>query len=363
MLGWHHLYRKCSDPNNTLKGQTQPQLSRYLKLCYTFLMEVNQTPQYQAFETYLLELIQLRASSMILSFPGAGVSFFADIFIRAHKDLDVRRITTAEDELGHFNLLEFDFDKNRYAVYDVDSAFRLAKGQKHMSVVINTPHTIHTDEFKESFFASRVYKTFYFTAYEKNVSDYFARFINRQLTDDQLVKIYGLTGGISRLIKYFAVNPEKINTNPQELLTDETFAYILSPTARAIAECEESTVQKLNLKEGVQFKSEILRQYFKVRPHESKEAIIINKNLTFEEKGQPSDKPLLKIEKDILEHLLTEGMITREKVADIKWGEGSYDNFSDEAINKTVHRLNKKLTKHKISSIPKVGYKLESKDE
>ena len=98
-----------------------------------------------------------------------------------------------------------------------------------------------------------------------------------------------------------------------------------------------------------------------MRPHENNEAIVINKDLTFIEEGEARETPLIKAERDILEHLLSEGVVTREKVADFKWGDGSYDNFSDQAINKTIQRLNKKLIKHRITAIPKVGYKLETK--
>jgi DNA-binding response OmpR family regulator len=84
----------------------------------------------------------------------------------------------------------------------------------------------------------------------------------------------------------------------------------------------------------------------------------LNFDLSFEEDGVESQTKLTLAEKRILEELVkNEGQITREKIADFKWGEGSYDEFSDQAINKAVKRLNVKLTKYRLKAILGVGYK------
>lgn len=325
-------------------------------------MDIKETEQFRHYEEFILENIRLKASSIIVSIPGFGVSYFTDNLIEKHPDMNIRRITSIDDELGNFNILDFDFDKNEYAIKDADSCFKLGKSQKQMAVVINTPHIIHTQEFKESFFASRIYKSYHFKVFEHQPAELFARFINPNLSDEQINRIYDLTGGIARLMKYFAINLEKMDEPIENLIVDETFIYLLSPTTAAISNCEDSVIRELGLKhEDGTYVSSIVREYFKIRPNENSEAIKINKDLTFAEEGEEGTSPLIKTEKDILQHLLSEGVITREKVADFKWGDGSYDNFSDQAINKTIQRLNKKLKKHKISAIPKVGYKLETK--
>jgi len=327
-----------------------------------FATDIKETDQFKHFEDFILENIRLKASSIIISIPGFGVSYYTDHFIEKHPDLDVHRITSIDDELGNFNVLDFDFDKNEYAIKDADSCFKMAKSQKQMAVVVNTPYIVHTQEFKNSFFASRIYKTYTFKVFERESAWIFARFINPNLTDDEIEKIYVLTGGVARLMKFLCINLEKLSEPLEHLVTDETFVYLLSPTISAISDTEVSTIKELGLKDDEDmFVSTIIREYFKLRPSENVDAIHINKDLTFAEEGEEAKKPLIKAEKDILEHLLSEGVVTREKVADFKWGDGSYDRFSDQAINKTIQRLNKKLSKHKITAIPKIGYKLETK--
>lgn len=321
-------------------------------------MELVDTDQFRRFEEFLVDDIKQEASGMIISVPGMGVSIFSDLFIERHPELDVKRITSMDDELASYNIVDIDFDKNDFAVRELDSIVRHARGQKHVMGIVNTPHVIDTYDFRKSRFASVIYKTHFFEAYDITTAALFAKHTNSEIPEDRLGRLYEMTGGIARMVKYFSVNLDKMDVPYDELMTDESFTLVFDSIARVMENTEDSKLHEMCIKRDGKFVGELASHYFKIRPHERDNSIVINPDLTFMENGEISPQPFIKIEKDIVEHVLQEGLITRDQIADIKWGEDSYDAFSDQAITKTVSRLNKKLQKHQLEAVPKVGYKL-----
>jgi hypothetical protein len=90
--------------------------------------------------------------------------------------------------------------------------------------------------------------------------------------------------------------------------------------------------------------------------------IEVGDDLVMMEDGQKTGETMTVLEKQIVEYAATHGgIIPKEKIAEFKWGEGSYDQYSDQAIGKTMQRLEKKLHKYQLSALIKVGYKLERK--
>src|SRR3989344_1336354 len=121
-------------------------------------------------------------------------------------------------------------------------------------------------------------------------------------------------------------------------------------------------LKEINLKDSQVFKSELLKRYFELHPSRSLLDIKVNVDLSYSENGELSKARFIKVEKLIIEEALrSEGVVTKEKVADFKWGKGSYDEYSDQAIGKTVQRLNKKLLAYELLPIRNVGYKLVKK--
>lgn len=324
-------------------------------------MAIVDTDQFKEFEGFLLENINLKSNSAIISLPGVGVSYFINNFIHAHMDIDVRRITAPDQELGEVNILDLDFNRNKYALNDADHIFKESRDEKNVVVVVNTPQIVHSEDFKGSYTAGKIFKTFTFKVFDETCSRTFAWETNPTLTEEQFLKTYELSGGIARLIKFFVVNLERLDNSVDELLANDTLIHLIDPIAEVIAESSESTLRETGMKNDNGYMGSIMKAYIKLRPHERENVFVINPDLSFFENGKKADSNLIKLEKDVLEHIMKEGIITREKIAEYKWGEDSYDDFSDQAINKTMQRLNKKLTEHELIAIPKVGYKLVEK--
>ncbi|QQS39337.1 helix-turn-helix domain-containing protein [Candidatus Woesebacteria bacterium] len=325
-------------------------------------MSIVDTAQFKEFEGFLMENINLRSNGLIKTLPGLGVSYFINNFIQAHRDLDARRITSIDEDLGNVNILDMDFNKNRYALKDADHIFRLSRDEKLVFLVVNTPNDLHSEDFRTSYTSERVFNTYTFKVFDNDSARTFAWEILPNLQEEQFLKAYAYSGGIARLIKYFMVSTDRLGNSVDELLVNQTLTHLIDPIAEIVTDTPESTLREIGIKTDEGYKGEILKAFLKLRPHETGNAITIETDLTFFENGHRSDETLIKLEKDVLEHLMKEGVITREKIAEIKWGENSYDDFSDQAINKSIQRLNKKLKYHQLTAIPKVGYKLEAID-
>ncbi len=86
--------------------------------------------------------------------------------------------------------------------------------------------------------------------------------------------------------------------------------------------------------------------------------IKIDKFLDLYEIGEKTST-LGKFEAMLLEYLIDNGgVITKDKISEIKWGDGGFAGFSDDAIKKTMLRLGDKMKKYKLSAIHGYGYKL-----
>lgn len=324
-------------------------------------MNITETGSYIDYQNHLQDVIRLKSSSMIISLPGMGISYFSDKFIEAHNDLNIKRIKTENEDLADFNILDLDFDKNKNALGVADKLFKKATGEQKFAVVINTPYLIHTDQFRDSYMSSRMYKKFFFKVFDKTATAVFLRDIDPNASDEVIDKIQTYTGGIARLSKYFVVNPEKIDLTTKEIIVDEDFKLLFHPTVAEIQRTHEKDLEAMGIKQNGQFTSKLIESHFSVHAEDIGSTIKLFKDLSFSENENMNPDKLIRVERDILRQLLKEGVITREKIADLKWGQGSYDKFSDQAINKTVQRLNRKMKEHQIASIPKVGYKLEAK--
>lgn len=165
-----------------------------------------------------------------------------------------------------------------------------------------------------------------------------------KMADKDKQEIFEKSQGIAKLVKFLAVNRQRYKEEDKE--------PVLAPIEEAARGCPNDLLIRFGLnREGV------------LSGTDSGLGISINFDLSFEEEGVKSDEKLSRIERDILIFMTANGgEIAREKVADFKWGEGKYDEFSDQAINKTMRRLSGKLSLHQIETIPKVGYKLRKKD-
>lgn len=182
----------------------------------------------------------------------------------------------------------------------------------------------------------------------------FANELGVEAAKAELARIYRLTGGVGKWVKWFLVHPEE----------SEDFKLVLEPTARLIGECSDEQLKKLGLWENGGWKGEILAKYFQENQRRKRWEIEITADLSVVEKGQASGVRLTKLEAEILGQMAkNEGVVTKEGVSDLKWGEGKYDKFSDQAINKGMRRLDKKLKVYTVKTIPGYGFKLAEREK
>lgn len=322
--------------------------------------KLNETKIFKDFETFLLASYELKASSLVLTLPGLGTSFLSDQFAEKHReDLQTKRVTSVKEELSAFNIIDLDFEANDNALDEAEEIFKHAQHRKHLALIVETPHILKSGEFKKSLIAERVYKSYPFKVFDQQTTSVFLEFINPELSADQVKAIQKRTDGIARFAKYFAVNPQNLKKTNEKLYEDPIFNMLTVPIASTIQKTDPDVLLQMGIDKKDKFISSMLKAHEEISV---KTAISVHKDLTFSEDGEKSDEELIKVEKEILQQALKEGVVTREAIAEAKWGPESYDEYSDQAITKTVQRLNNKLRHHELEAIPKVSYKLIRKE-
>ncbi len=296
---------------------------------------------------------------LIVTVPGIGTSHFIKKFIEGDTSGKFQHIKDDSSELKEFNILDLNFEKNHEAFQLATQYFKKAKLSQKFALVVNTPSILKTDSYLQSNLANHIYNTYYFKTLGKNIIKVISKLTGMNLSLDQEAKIYSYSGGLSHLTKSLIINSDLLNKSVAELIDEPVIINPLLPTIRVISQCNTEVLNKLEITQNSIFISEILKTYFSLHPINLPPQIVVNKDLSFTEDGIPSEHKLIKIEKQIIEMASKDdGVILKEKIADLKWGDGSYDDFSDQAIGKTMQRLGRKLKKHQLIILPKVGYKI-----
>lgn len=317
---------------------------------------------YQKFELFLLDAIKTGSSSLVVTIPGLGIRHFIKKFLEKNTNLNISHIESVDQPLNELNILDVDFYKNPDALEVADRYFKTANLNQKFVLIVNDPGFLQTKKYQSSFLFGRTYLTYYFKVRDLSDTEKLIKEIAPQATDIDMLNVYKISGGISRLIKFLVIHSEKVNLKIADLLEDEELSFVLKPTIDVIRTCPQQTLIDLGLKnEDNHFNSLLLESFFQENPLDQKFSIQIDSDLSFIEDGIMSPYRLVKIESDVLKYLETHNVIERTMISDLKWGEGKYDEFSDQAINKTIQRLNDKMANHILISIPKIGYKLQRK--
>lgn len=323
-------------------------------------MDLQSHPFYLDFAQALQNSQINHVNLLILSVPGMAVTYFVQKFLEEHDKNHFRYINRDNQELGEFNILDLNFDKDPKALSLAVKYFKQATLSQKLALVVNIPSLLQTEDYRQSYLASHIYNTFVFKVLDLDLIKIMGQEVNISLTPTETDLIYKLSGGLARLSKYLITNKDKLDSPISQLLADTDLQSALLPTAKIVANCDNQTLESLGLKKDGIFISSLLKEYFLENPIVKKPNIQLNTDLSFLEDNISSTHKLLKLEKQILENMMIgDGVILKEKIADFKWGQGSYDEYSDQAIGKTMQRLNKKLTQYRLVVIPKVGYKLE----
>jgi len=296
----------------------------------------------------------------LVSLPGSGATFYLKKIVEEKMIEDVRYIYEPGQELGDFNLLDLDFNKDKKALEIADSYIKSAGTKQKFVVVINTPEVLKTPRYLESITSNRIFEYVYMPQMDEYRATILAT--NSLVDFDELVikKIINKTGGIARLVKYFLLHQNKIEWDYKKLEEEKEFNAVFLPTIKSIKQCDKETLEKMGIVSGNMYFSPLLQEYFEIY---TKLEISFDLGGVVYEKGLQLEGKFLKHEIELLKlSLENDGLITKEEVSRVRWGEGDYEKFSDQAIKKIVLRINKKLKEYIFEAVPTIGYKLTQRN-
>lgn len=309
-------------------------------------MSVYEEKEYLEFEERVDGCRESKSNILVVSVAGFGLSEFGRTYVERRKNNGVKMLTDLEGDVGDFNLLNFRFSDDVDALNKVDKIVLKSGPLKKFCVLLNQPGLLNSDLYQKSYIKNHIYVQHYVKALNFDDSSEMILRLNGKLTTDKVRQIYKQSGGIASLIKVLTVGgDENIINNYCKSIVHSIFG------------CNEDLLELIGLKKNGKFISEILLSL----PIDKSFSIEITPDLKIFENGKFSGK-LNIVEKKILEEMIKnpDQFINNEKISDIKWGEGKYEKFSDQAINKAMHRIGAKLKKHKITTVWKTGYKLEN---
>lgn len=263
---------------------------------------------------------------IVVSIPGMGGSHLLRRYVAENKE--VNYVSRAGEELGEFNVVDLPMDLDYEMTKVADEYSRRLGIEQKMVLLVNIPYWLRSEDYQKSYLRGHVYKI------------YWLRTANQGEVDEEK---FQKSGGLPQLVKFLTVGGDK-----------NALSGIVEPIMRVVARCNDEELEKLGVKSGGKMVSQILRDF---KMENKGVEIEINFDLSFSEGGQKSKELLTAMEAAVLRKMVIDGgKITKEEVSDIKWGEGKYDNFSDQAINKTMRRLGEKMERYEIVTVPKVGY-------
>ena len=297
----------------------------------------------------ILETINKKSHCLILSFSGNGCGYFLEnLLIKNKVNFAFINLDSPSSNLNTINIVTIYPNQLIENINKIDTLFSSASADQKFIIVSEYPSLLTNQSYSKSKFSKHIYKHFYLPTLDPTETKQMIASLNPNLIS-QAAKIYTLTGGISRLVKQYCIDSQSITNQ------------ILDSIYTSINHSPSQTLQLLKLtKHGSTFSSSLLDQYIKDRTQETAN-IQINPDLTIQEDHQPNQNTFTKSEIDILSTLLNNQIVDRDNIALVKWGNLADEKYSDEAINKSISRLNSKLNFHLIQSIPKLGYKLTKK--
>lgn len=314
---------------------------------------------YQEFKSIMDKNIDQKGNGLIITLPGFGASYFIKYYLQENPGRAVY-IDSSGQNLGDYSVLDFSESGSDIWLKMAEEYFKKASLQQKLTVVISDPAFLESENYKKSWLPAHLYSEFYLRARDEADTEIFTKEINPKLDMDQGRKIFEWSGGIARIVKYLAFNPEELNKEMGELVANSRLRDLVLPIVTAAQKCNLKTRVTLGILEGEKFKSEILNSLWQSAATNMGLKIEVRPDLSVWEDGEQMPDKATKKEADILAVAINgEGIITKDKISEIKWGNGEYEKFSDQAVGKTIQRLNKKLRKYKFEAIIGVGYRLK----
>jgi len=308
-------------------------------------VEITDQQSYRDLEVVLEKHRKLKSNLLVVTVPGTGLGHFFKIYKKKNLDkkFDVIKLDWAE---------EGTMVKLKAMIAELDVSEKVAAS-------INYPKSLFGDLATDAIW-NHFYGRYYFGAREKSDVMKMVDEMELWVTKDELERIWEWSGGLAQIVKYLVINKEALGGVMEKVLEDEKMKTILNPLALAVSGLNQEIKVRLNLvNDGNDWRSGLLKMFLNKNGGID---IRANFDLSFSEDGEVGKEKLSRDEKMIIEAIVSgQGKITKEKIAELKWGEGKYDKFSDQAIGKAMRRLSQKLNKYEILTIPRVGYMIERK--
>lgn len=325
---------------------------------WCWIMDFFELKAYRQLAEVLDKQRSIKANLIIASLPGVGASFFLKKYREQKKDDRVAYITGLGQETAEFNLVDVDFETNEEALGWAEQYLKMAVTEEKFAVVVNAPSVLEGKDFSQSYLGRHAYSTYYLGFQDREAVEELAWRMGIELSPEVTDRVWRLTGGVGRWAKYVLSHLDMTNKGVGEMLEEGVLRRMVEPLACEVQRCGQPMLEKLGvIKEG-KVQAELLVAYMQKFGAELKNGLEVGPDLVVMEDGQ-SGEELLKIEAEVVKYIQGHGgVIEKEKVAEFKWGEGGYDKFSDQAVNKTMRRLDKKLKRHKIETISGYGFKL-----
>jgi hypothetical protein len=316
---------------------------------------------YQEFEKELDEARKLGSNLLILTMPGLGTTHYARAYAEKRKGVKVV-VVNQNEELDDFSILCLDFNNNSEALQTAESYFTKIGNNQKIVLVINDLTVIESKKYQESYLSTHFYRSYWAGVMNSEDVEVMAKGINSNLGKNEIEIIYQLSGGVASLVKYLAVIKDLGSYKLERLIKDDNLRRLLNSMLKAMLKTDIGKLAKLGLIEGDRFKSELLEWGRENRKLGRRWEIVVGAELKIKENGKESGYSLTAVEREIIERMLSQdGFISKEEISDIKWGEGKYEKYSDQAIKKTMQRIEGKLTQHQIEAVRGVGYIISKK--
>lgn len=291
-----------------------------------------------------------KVNLLIVTLPGMGITRVLKEYQKEKNDREIALIMDPSDKLLTYNLINFDWN-HQDTPNQITTIVKKADLEQRFVITVNYPGNMERLNKEDIYFLTHIYRRHYFGSWSFEDTKQMIKELKPQVDAKEIKEIYEKSGGIAQLIKVIISGAG-----------EEEIGLIISPLIEAIRETNKETLTKLGIIKDGKLISNLLEKSMSQVNNNSPQ-IRANFDLSFEEDGRKNRERLTAAEKKIIEKTMTNnGQISKEEISDIKWGEGKYEKYSDQAIKKQVLRLGNKLTRYKFVAITGVGYKLVSSE-
>lgn len=321
-------------------------------------MDFEVLSKYQDVRREIEKNSSLGINALVLTFPGYSVSRYFKKIAESGEIPNLKYINRRGESLEKYNLIDVDFATDADAMAIVEEYLKMASLDQKFTVLINAPWILDTYKFGNSYLGSHHYSVYRYTRPDIETLKLFAKTLGVHLTENDLKKVYKMAGGVGRLSKLLLTSDGLFKKSPEEVLKVEGVEKMIKPLVEAYGRVGKEVLTEYGVVENNIFTSSLVAEYVKIHPLSERFEIKIDKSLDLYENGEKAST-LGRFETMLLEYMVENGgVITKDKISEIKWGDGEYAAFSDDAIKKTMLRLGDKMKKHKLSAIHGYGYKL-----